>query len=114
VGLVLLRAQRAHTDTHRLTVGPPTTHATTSMLLRGTITVLAMTALAVAQDSTPCSGYDINTGKGGCLHVRNVCVAVMACHTVTRGRTRWCVIVSEGQEPEAWPHVDNVEATHSS
>ena len=53
------------------------------------------------------------------LHVRNVCVAVMACHIthmVTRGRTRWCdsVIVSEGQEPVAWPHVDSVEATHSS
>jgi hypothetical protein len=48
------------------------------------------------------------------LHVRNVCVAVMACHMVTRGRTRWCVIVSEGQEPVAWPHVDDVEATHSS
>jgi hypothetical protein len=39
-------------------------HATTSMLLRGTITVLATTALAVAQDSTPCLSYDVNTGSG--------------------------------------------------
>jgi hypothetical protein len=102
---------------HCPTVGPPTTHTTTTMLLCGTITVLAMTALAVAQDSTPCSSYDINTGNGGFACSKCVrCSDGMSHHSHGHAwaRTRWCVIVSEGQEPEAWPHVENVEATHSS
>jgi hypothetical protein len=58
------KAPHTHTASFKMLNSHDGSHATTSMLLRGAITVLATTASAVAQDSTPCLSYDVNTGSG--------------------------------------------------
>jgi hypothetical protein len=60
---VIPRHARTHHSRHSSPLSPFRTRQNT-MLPRGAATILAIAASVVAQDSTPCSSYDVNTGKG--------------------------------------------------